>query len=261
MRAFSIFHPARILYCGLTSSARPSNADKVWPNMIPIRDTNPSRKTPVVNFLLIASCVLLFLYQLQLGRQLEPFLFQYGLVPVRITRAEIAQHFSLMDQIVPFFSSMFLHGGWLHLIGNMWVLYIFGDNIESELGHVQYVFFYLLCGLTAAAIQVITNPGSGIPTIGASGAIGGVMGAYFVLYPRAKILALVPIVFFFTLVQVPAYFFLGFWFVLQFFSGTLALVAQAEQYAGIAWWAHIGGFVGGIIFLYIFKAGPSRDVN
>jgi len=220
--------------------------------MIPIRDANPSRTTPLVNNSIIALCVLVFLHQLMLGRQLEPFLFHYGLVPAKLTRPEIARHFSLIEQFLPFLTSMFLHGGWLHLIGNLWVLYIFGDNIESELGHVQYLFFYLLCGLAAAVIQVITNPASTIPTIGASGAIGGVMGAYFLLYPRARILALVPIIFFFTLMEVPAYLFLGFWFLLQFFSGTFSLLSGG-QFSGIAWWAHVGGFLGGMVLLHVFK--------
>jgi len=154
---------------------------------------------------------------------------------------------------------MFLHGGWLHLIGNMWVLYIFGDNIEGELGHVQYLLFYLLCGLIAAVIQVITNPLSNVPTIGASGAIGGVMGAYFLLYPHARILTLIPIFFFFTLMEVPAYLFLGFWFLLQFYSGAFSLISHSEQYQGIAWWAHVGGFVGGMMLLFVFKGLPGKS--
>jgi len=226
--------------------------------MIPLRDANPSRTTPVVNYLIIASCTLVFVHELMLGKHLEAFLFQYGLVPARITRHAIAHHFGPGEQLMPFFSSMFLHGGWLHLIGNMWVLYIFGDNIESEMGHGRYLLFYLLCGLIAATIQVITNADSSVPTIGASGAIGGVMGAYFVLYPKARILTLIPVFFFFTLIEVPAYLFLGFWFVLQFFSGTFSLLSRAEQYSGIAWWAHVGGFLGGVVLLYVFKASSRR---
>jgi membrane associated rhomboid family serine protease len=217
--------------------------------MIPIRDTNPSSGFPLVNYAVIGSCVLVFLYELSLGQQLQAFLLQYGLVPARYTQRDLAVHFSGIGHIVPFFSSMFLHGGWLHLIGNMWTLYIFGDNIESELGHTRYLLFYVGGGLAAALIQLLTSLGSTVPTIGASGAIAGVMGAYFILFPRARILTFVPIIFFFTLMEIPAYVFLGFWFLLQFFSGTFSLLGDARHYAGIAWWAHIGGFVGGILLL------------
>lgn len=221
--------------------------------MIPIRDANPSSRAPIVNYLVIGVCVGVFLYELALGRQLERLVFSYGLVPLRYTRWEVAVHFNWMEQAVPFFSYMFLHGGWLHLIGNMWTLYIFGDNIESELGHLRYALFYLASGVAAAMIQLLTNLNSPIPTIGASGAVAGVMGAYFILFPRARVLAFVPVFFFFTLVEIPAYVFLGFWFLLQFFSGTFSLLGDARQVAGIAWWAHIGGFVGGILLLKLFK--------
>lgn len=226
--------------------------------MIPLRDANPSRTTPLVNYSIILICIAVFLNELMLGRHLEAFLFQFGLVPAKVTHPEIRHHFSFTEQLLPFFSSMFLHGGWLHLIGNMWVLYIFGDNVESELGHGRYALFYLLCGFAAAAIQVITNPSSNVPTIGASGAIGGVMGAYFLLYPKARILTLIPIFFFFSLIEVPAYVFLGFWFLLQFFSGTFSLISRTEQYSGIAWWAHVGGFLGGVVLLYVFRGRSKR---
>jgi membrane associated rhomboid family serine protease len=188
-----------------------------------------------------------------MGGSLEKFLVLYGLVPAKLSVPEISVHFTLFEQILPFFSSMFLHGGWLHLIGNMWVLYIFGDNVESELGHGKYLVFYLLCGLIAAAIQVITNADSNIPTIGASGAIAGIMGAYFLLFPRAKILAFIPIFFFFYLMEIPAYVFLVFWLILQFFSGTLSLMAGGDQFSGVAWWAHVGGFVGGMLLINVFR--------
>jgi len=226
--------------------------------MIPIRDANPSLRPPIVNYLVIGVCLGVFFYELALGRQLERFAFAYGLVPVRYTHWEIAARFNWVEQLIPFFSYMFLHGGWLHLIGNMWTLYIFGDNIESELGHLRYALFYLASGVAAAVIQLVTNFDSAVPTIGASGAVAGVMGAYFVLFPRARILAFVPVFFFFTLVEIPAYVFLGFWFLLQFFSGTFSLLGDAKHMAGIAWWAHIGGFIGGILLLKIFK--PSRSL-
>lgn len=223
--------------------------------MIPIRDSTPSLRSPIVNYVVIALCILAFFFELALGRQLDKFILTYGLVPARYTRWEIALHFAWLDQLIPFFSYMFLHGGWLHLIGNMWTLYIFGDNVESELGHVRYALFYVGSGLAAALIHLATNVSSSVPTIGASGAVAGVMGAYFVLFPRARILALVPIVFFFTLMEIPAYVFLGFWFLLQFFSGTFSLLGDSTQVGGVAWWAHIGGFVGGIVLLRMLRPG------
>jgi membrane associated rhomboid family serine protease len=227
--------------------------------VIPLRDTNPSRGIPLVNYLLIGACVLAFLYELSLGRKLSGFLMEYGLVPARYTYTAIWAQFSLLEQLTPFLSSMFLHGGWLHLIGNMWTLYIFGDNVESELGSVRYILFYLLSGITAGIIQTLTSPGSTIPTIGASGAIAGVMGAYVILYPRAKILTLVPLFVFFYFVEIPAFVFLGFWFLLQFFNGALSLSSRTQEFAGIAWWAHIGGFVGGILLLGAFNAFSRRS--
>ncbi|SFM63373.1 rhomboid family intramembrane serine protease [Thermodesulforhabdus norvegica] len=220
--------------------------------MIPLRDANPSYRTPVVNYLIIASCIVVFLYELTLGPYVGEFFLLYGLVPARYFRLDVAVHFSLIEQIIPFFSSMFLHGGWLHLIGNMWTLYIFGDNVESALGHLRYFLFYLLSGLIAALIHLITNPLSPVPTVGASGAISGVMGAYMILYPRARVLTLVPIFIFIQIVEIPAFVFLGLWFILQFYSGTLSLLAGA-QVGGIAWWAHIGGFIGGIVLLRFFR--------
>lgn len=229
--------------------------------MIPLRDANPSRGTPVANYAIIALCVLMFLYELLLGKGLERFLFEFGLIPARITLPEMAYHFTFNERFIPLLSSMFLHGGWLHLIGNMWTLYIFGDNVESELGHVRYGIFYVVSGLIAAVIHVVTNFDSKIPTIGASGAVAGVMGAYFLLYPRARILTLVPIFFFVTFLELPAYVFLGFWFILQFFSGTFSLLAGSSNVGGIAWWAHVGGFVGGLVMLIPLKWSRGREVD
>lgn len=226
--------------------------------MIPLRDVNPSRGTATVNLAIIAVCVVVFIYEVILGHGVEQFLFAYGLIPAKLTQTEISMHFSVVERALPLFTSMFLHGGWLHLVGNMWTLYIFGDNVESELGHLRYILFYILSGLIAAAIQVFTNFDSRIPTIGASGAVAGVMGAYFILYPHARILAFVPVFFFFTLMEIPAYVFLGFWFVLQFFSGTFSLLSSARNVGGVAWWAHIGGFAGGILLLFLFTGGRSR---
>ncbi|NTU47597.1 MAG: rhomboid family intramembrane serine protease [Syntrophobacteraceae bacterium] len=227
--------------------------------MIPLRDVNPSRGTPLVNYVLIALCALAFFYELALGKGLERFLFEFGLVPAKITMPEMSAHFSIRERLAPLLTSMFLHGGWLHLIGNMWTLYIFGDNVEGELGHLRYGIFYVLTGLIAALIHVATNFDSRIPTIGASGAVAGVMGAYFLLYPRARILTLVPIFFFVTLLEIPAYVFLGFWFMLQFFSGTFSLLAGSHNVGGIAWWAHVGGFVGGLVMLIPMKRSRGRE--
>ncbi|MFP5213829.1 MAG: rhomboid family intramembrane serine protease [Acidobacteriota bacterium] len=221
--------------------------------MIPIRDINPSDRTPVVNYLIIMVSAAAFLFELSLGSRLEAFLNLFGLVPARYGEPDMVGRYSLALQAIPFISSMFLHGGWLHLIGNMWTLYIFGDNIEARLGHVKYLVFYLLSGFAAAFIQIVTNPESTIPTIGASGAIAGVMGAYFVLYPRAKVLTLVPIIFFFTFVELPAFLFLGIWFFMQFLSGTVSMLNETARFSGVAWWAHVGGFVGGIVLLLVFR--------
>jgi membrane associated rhomboid family serine protease len=224
--------------------------------MIPIRDVNPSRGTPVVTYVLIAICVLVFIYEQLLGAQLRNFLLEYGLVPIRYSDRQIAAHFTLREQLSPFVTSMFLHGGWLHLIGNMWTLYIFGDNVEDFLGHDRYLFFYVVCGVTAGVLHLVTNLGSRLPTIGASGAIAGVMGAYLLLFPRARVLTLLPIFFFFTFLEVPAYVFLGFWFLLQFLSGVGGFLSGQGGAGGIAWWAHIGGFLAGILLLRLLQ--PNR---
>ncbi|MHC1743029.1 MAG: rhomboid family intramembrane serine protease [Syntrophobacteraceae bacterium] len=225
--------------------------------MIPIRDANPSSGTPVVTYAIIVSCTVAFLFQLSMGGQLQSYLLKYGLVPAYVFGEPSGPSFGGVGKLIPFFSSVFLHGGWLHLIGNMWILNVFGDNVESYLGHARYFVFYILSGILAGVIHVLTSLGSTVPTIGASGAVAGVMGAYFVLYPRARVLTFVPIFFFFTLMELPAYVFLGFWFLLQFFSGTFSLLGGEHAFSGIAWWAHIGGFLGGIGLLKVL-APPRR---
>ena len=219
--------------------------------MIPLRDTNPSRTIPFVNYILIAVNVLVFLFELSSGKHLDELFDRFAVVPaywmhdVRIMQIGISS-------VVPFFSSMFLHGGWMHLLGNMLFLYIFGDNVEDRFGHVKYIFFYFLCGIAAALTQVYINPSSEIPMVGASGAIAGILGSYVFMFPRAKVTTLIPIFFFFQIVELPAFLFLGLWFLIQIFSGMMALGIGADA-GGVAWWAHIGGFGAGAVMIPLLK--------
>jgi membrane associated rhomboid family serine protease len=225
--------------------------------MIPIRDAIRSKNFPIVNTLIIVGNVLVFLWQLLQGPRLEEALFLFGIVPVRYSHPEIASQFTSLQQVLPFFTSMFLHGGFLHILGNMWFLYIFGDNIEDRLGHIRYLIFYLLCGVVAGLVHLLTNWNSKIPTIGASGAISGVMGAYLILYPHARILTLIPIFFFFQFFELPAFIFLGYWFLIQLLSAGLS----PGNIGGIAFWAHIGGFVIGLSAVKLFDAIPRAGID
>jgi len=222
--------------------------------MIPIRDTVPSRHYPVANVIFIAVNILVFLMEMSEGEALNRFMYIYGLVPARYSVSQIASHFTMFQQTFAFFSFMFLHGSFWHLAGNMWFLYIFGDAVEDRLGHLRYVIFYLLCGLASGFAHVFFNLESTMPTIGASGAIAGVMGAYFILYPKAKIVTLIPIIFIPYFVELPAAIFLGIWFFIQFISATVTGIDAS----GIAWWAHIGGFIFGAVFLKIFLLIPGE---
>ena len=221
--------------------------------MIPLRDTVPAKTYPVVNNVIIGINVAIFLYQLTQGAGLDRFIYIYGLVPARYSVPQIGDYFTVPQQLFSFLSFMFLHGGFWHLLGNMWSLYIFGDNVEDRLGHLHYLLFYLICGIASGLSHMLLNMNSNVPTIGASGAIAGVMGAYFILHPRARILTLIPIFFIPYFLEIPAFFFLGIWFVLQFINAA----GSHAQMGGVAWWAHIGGFVFGIIFLKILLALPS----
>ena len=225
--------------------------------MIPIRDAIRSRTFPVINVVIIVLNVLVFLWQLSQGPQLKEALFLYGIVPLRYSDPELSANFTRFQQYLPFLTSMFLHGGFLHIIGNMWFLYIFGDNIEDRLGHFRYLFFYLLCGVTAGLVHLFTNWDSKIPTIGASGAISGVMGAYLLLYPRSKILTLIPIFLFIQFIEIPAFIFLGYWLLIQLFSASLT----PRNVGGIAFWAHIGGFIAGLLFIKIFDWIPRTGLT
>jgi membrane associated rhomboid family serine protease len=230
--------------------------------MIPLKDDTPRFSTPYITYFLIALNTVIFLYEVAgFGpRARNQFLFQFGMVPARITGLMTGvHHVSAGTALLPILTSMFLHASWLHLIGNMWVLWIFGDNIEDYLGHFLYIVFYLLSGLAAAFTHTVLNAGSVVPTVGASGAIAGVMGAYFVLYPRAKVLTLVPLIVFFTFWWLPAWIVLGYWFLLQFFGGAATAVAVSSQTTGgIAFWAHVGGFVAGIVLVKLFPARVRR---
>jgi membrane associated rhomboid family serine protease len=222
--------------------------------MIPLRDDVPRQRFPVATVTIIALNVVFFFFEAVLGPgALEDFVIRWGIVPARYTSPDIAQMASLPELVLPFFTSMFLHGGWMHLFGNMWSFWIFGDNVEDRLGRFRFVALYLAGGCAAALFHIYTNPGSEIPTIGASGAIAAVMGAYFRLYPRANVLMAIPPFIFGPYFTVPAIVFLGWWFILQFFNGTLSLLASPEQIGGIAWWAHAGGFVFGALLCSVLK--------
>lgn len=219
--------------------------------MFPLRDTVRARRLPLVNWALIAANLLLFFFEASLApRQLAAFTRAYGLVPARLL-ANLG-----LGQFLTMLTSMFLHGGWWHLIGNLWVLFIFGDNVEDRMGHGRYLLFYLLCGLVAGAAHILFNPLSRVPTVGASGAISGIMGAYLLLFPGARVLTFVPWFFLPWLVEVPALVFIGVWFVSQLFNGLFSLGATGavQAYGGVAWWAHVGGFVAGLFLVRSFAS-------
>jgi len=211
--------------------------------MLPIGDENPPRITPFVNWLLIGSSVLVFLWQVSGGeRQFIYTIYMYGLIPARVLMG---------DGYHTFVTGIFLHGGWIHLLGNMLFLYIFGDNIEDACGHLRYLAFYITCGVAASALWMLMAWGSISPAVGASGAISGVMGAYFIMFPGVRIRTLVSIGFFWRLVRVPAYAMIGLWFIYQF------MLALFPGNTGVAYWAHVGGFVAGIACARFFKPGES----
>lgn len=229
--------------------------------MFPIKDDQPRYSTPYVNWFLIGLNLLIYFYQWQMGVQ-NPraemrFETIYGEVPSHLAAfLSGSSRYSVQDVVLPFFTSMFLHGNWLHVLSNMWFLYIFGDNVEDYLGHFKYLVFYLLSGLLAMATQVAIYPHSNVPTVGASGAIAGVLGAYFLVYPRARVLTW----FFIFVVYIPAWVMLGYWFVLQFFEGaaSLSVVRPGHDMGGVAFWAHVGGFVAGMAMVKIFSERSQR---
>jgi membrane associated rhomboid family serine protease len=227
--------------------------------MLPLKDDQPSYSTPYVNWFLIGLNILIFLFQATLDPRSSKLLAQqFGEVPSHLAAFVAGSHrYTLPQVVLPFFTSMFLHGGWAHVLGNMWFLYIFGDNVEDYLGHFKYLAFYLVSGLIAMGTQVAIYPHSNVPTIGASGAIAGVLGAYLVLYPRARVLTW----FFVFIIYIPAWFVLGEWFVMQFLYGTASLsAAQAgRDLGGVAFWAHVGGFIAGMLMIKLFPERSRRS--
>jgi membrane associated rhomboid family serine protease len=219
--------------------------------MLPIRDDQPRYSTPFVTWFLIGLNLVIFLFEFTLDpRNLNLVIHQFGVVPYHTAAFLAGSHrYPLAVVVLPFFTSMFLHGSWMHVIGNMWFLFIFGDNVEDYLGHFKYLVFYILTGLIAMVTQVAINVHSTVPTLGASGAIAGVLGAYFVLYPKARVLTW----FFVFVLWVPAWIILGYWFVLNFLSGAATTVAvQGQNMGGVAFWAHVGGFVSGALLVKVF---------
>ncbi len=219
--------------------------------MIPLKDDIPSSRFPAVNTAIIAANCLVFIIELSLGSRAGTLIQAFGVVPRRLLHSGPADWVTIL-------SSMFLHGGWAHIIGNMLYLYIFGDNVEDAMGHFRYLLFYLLCGTGAAWAHVLSGPGSAVPTVGASGAIAGVLGAYLVLYPRAGVLTLVPLGFFLQVVRIPAVLVLGFWIVIQIFSGLVSLPLAKVSGGGVAWFAHVGGFLAGLALVKLFSRRLTR---
>ena len=219
--------------------------------LIPLRDDNPSLITPAVSWVLIGTCVLIFLWQLSLGpRDGQVAVYALGVIPaILFEGARLPPELVMVPPVATVFTSMFLHGGWMHLIGNMLYLWIFGDNVEDSMGHVRFVVFYFLCGVAAVLAQALPDTGSQVPMIGASGAISGVLGAYLLLYPHARVLVLIPLGFFTQIVHLRAGIVLGLWFALQLFNSLLTPAGGG----GIAFGAHIGGFVAGLALIPLFK--------
>jgi len=218
--------------------------------MFPLHDDNPAQAVPYVTWALIAACALAFFWQLSLGNAIQSAVYSFGMIPaVLLDSRSLPVELDLLPAWMTVFTSMFLHGGWMHLIGNMLYLWIFGNNVEDAMGHRRFIVFYLLCGVIAALSQVALDPASETPMIGASGAISGVLGAYILLYPHARVLVVIPIVIIITTARIAAYWVLGFWFVMQLFS----TAANAGQQGGVAFAAHIGGFVAGMALIPFFK--------
>jgi membrane associated rhomboid family serine protease len=216
--------------------------------LIPLRDVIPTRTTPFVTVAIIIANALVFVYELSLGPYANGFVLYFGLVPAAFSWANV-------------FTSMFVHGGLLHVAGNMLYLWIFGDNVEDQMGHGRFLVFYLACGTVAALAQTMMASDSVVPMVGASGAIAGVMGAYFVLYPRSRIVSLLFLFIFIQIVEIPAIFFLGFWFLMQFLSGIGSIATTAQSAGGVAFWAHVAGFGAGVGGILVFRKRERQRVE
>ncbi len=234
--------------------------------MFPLRDTVPSVRFPAVTIGLIVVNAFVFLFELGNARGLDAVFYQWGIVPCTFSGTCHARGFTsggfrsmpLHPNYLTLLSSMFLHGGWMHIIGNMWSLWIFGDNVEDRMGRAGFLCFYLLSGLAAGVLHIVFNSSSRVPTVGASGAIAGVMGAYLLLFPYARVVTLVPIFIFLQTIELPAVAFLGFWFLTNLLSGVGSLTAHAPA-GGVAWWAHIGGFLVGVLWALPLRRQEGRD--
>lgn len=220
--------------------------------MIPLKDNIAHKRFPYVNWALIFINVLVFIYELSLGSSLNQFINQFGIIPTHI----LADSGLTLSKITPLFSSMFMHTGLLHIGGNLLFLFIFGDNVEDSMGHFRYFIFFILVGVLSGLAHVYANPSSAIPSLGASGAVSGVLGAYFLLYPTARIATLIFLLFFFWVVEVPAWIFLGLWFFLQALSGANTINKSG---GGVAFWAHIGGFVSGYLLILFFRRRSEEE--
>lgn len=226
--------------------------------MIPIKDNIRSRRFPVVNLALILINIAVFVHELALNQsQLNHFMYTYGLIPRKVA-ALTTGHTDIVQTVVPLVTAMFIHGGWLHLLGNMLYLWIFGDNVEDRLGRAKYLALYLAAGVIGSLAQVRANPLAAEPVIGASGAIAGVLGAYFLSYPKAKVLTLVPIFFFISFIEIPAFIFLFIWFILQFLNGFVTLGVAGNM---VAWWAHIGGFLTGAVGVILLAPAKKHKLT
>ena len=230
--------------------------------MIPLKDLTPRRSFPAVTLLLILANTVVFLYQVSLSpHAAEAFIMTYGVVPAKIQLAMAGHHYTFAQALIPLFTCMFLHAGWLHIIGNMWFLWIFGANVEDRMGPAPFLFFYLICGIGSSIAQTLFSWGSHIPALGASGAISGVLGAYIVLFPQSQILTLIALFILWFRVRIPALVFIGLWFLIQFLSAIGSLgSSRAVAGGGVAWWAHVGGFLFGMALARVMSTNARTRI-